>query len=224
MTIKRILTAPDPFLKQISKPVDSVTKEIQDLMNDMLETMYDAPGIGLAAVQIGVPLRVIVIDIAWRNEDGKKEPMYFVNPEIVSSVENLATYEEGCLSVPDQYAEIDRPEKCKVKYLDYDGNEQIISAEGMLATAVAMEQMPKPGMWDTLVAGVGNLFGVNGGNQGSLTESIQKEKTTTTTYSDGSVDTQSEIVTVLKSIDGQMGKVTQNTKKEVSVVAPRFGS
>ena len=98
MTIKRILTAPDPFLKQISKPVDSVTKEIQDLMDDMLETMYDAPGIGLAAVQIGVPLRVIVIDIAWRNEDGKKEPMYFVNPEIISTVENLATYEEGCLS------------------------------------------------------------------------------------------------------------------------------
>ena len=139
MTIKRILTAPDPFLKQISKPVDSVTKEIQDLMDDMLETMYDAPGIGLAAVQIGVPLRVIVIDIAWRNEDGKKEPMYFVNPEIISTVENLATYEEGCLSVPDQYAEIDRPEKCKVKYLDYDGNEQIMSAEGMLATCIQHE-------------------------------------------------------------------------------------
>ena len=97
-------------------------------------------------------------------------------------------------------------------------------AEGMLATAVAMEQMPKPGMWDTLVAGVGNLFGVNGGDQGSLTESIQKEKTTTTTYSDGSVDTQSEMITVLKSIDGQIGKVTQNTKKEVTVVSPRFGS
>ena len=139
MTIKRILTAPDPFLKQISKPADSVTKEIQDLMNDMLETMYDAPGIGLAAVQIGVPLRVIVIDIAWRNEDGKKEPMYFVNPEIISTVENLATYEEGCLSVPDQYAEIDRPEKCKVKYLDYDGNEKIMLAEGMLATCIQHE-------------------------------------------------------------------------------------
>ena len=139
MTIKRILTAPDPFLKQISKPVDSVTKEIQDLMDDMLETMYDAPGIGLAAVQIGVPLRVIVIDIAWRNEEGKKEPMYFVNPEIISTVENLSTYEEGCLSVPDQYAEIDRPEKCKVKYLDYDGNEQIMSAEGMLATCIQHE-------------------------------------------------------------------------------------
>lgn len=97
-------------------------------------------------------------------------------------------------------------------------------AEGMVKTAEAMEKMPKPGMWDTLVAGVGNLFGVNGGTQGSLTESVQSEKTVTTTYSDGSVDTQSEIVTVLKSIDGHMGKVTQNTKKEVTVTAPRFGS
>ena len=82
MTVKKILTAPDPFLKQISKPVDEVTKEIQDLMDDMLDTMYDAPGIGLAAVQIGVPLRVIVMDISWRNEEGIKEPLYFVNPEI----------------------------------------------------------------------------------------------------------------------------------------------
>ena len=97
-------------------------------------------------------------------------------------------------------------------------------AEGMVATAEAMDKMPKPGMWDTIVAGVGNLFGVNGGEQGSLTESVQKERTTTTTYSDGSVDTNIEMITVLKSIDGHMGKVTQNTKKEVTVTAPRFGS
>ena len=139
MTTKKILIAPDPFLKQISKPVDFVTKEIQILMDDMLDTMYDAPGIGLAAVQIGVPLRVIVIDIAWRNEDGKKEPMYFVNPEIISTVDSMSTYEEGCLSVPDQYAEIDRPEKCKIKYLDYMGNEQIMLAEGVLATCIQHE-------------------------------------------------------------------------------------
>ena len=94
----------------------------------------------------------------------------------------------------------------------------------MVATAEAMDKMPKPGMWDTIVAGVGNLFGVNGGEQGSLTESVQKERTTTTTYSDGSVDTNTEMITVLKSIDGHMGKVTQNTKKEVTVTAPRFGS
>ena len=98
MTVKKILTAPDPFLKQISKPVDEVTKEIQDLMDDMLDTMYDAPGIGLAAVQIGVPLRVIVMDISWRNEEGIKEPLYFVNPEITVKTKNLSTYEEGCLS------------------------------------------------------------------------------------------------------------------------------
>ena len=139
MAINRILTYPDPFLRKNCEDVDDVNDSIRQLMDDMLETMYDAPGIGLAAVQIGVPLRVIVIDIAWRNEDGKKEPMYFVNPEIISTVETLSTYEEGCLSVPDQYAEIDRPEKCKVKYLDYDGNEQIMSAEGMLATCIQHE-------------------------------------------------------------------------------------
>ena len=116
MTVKKILTAPDPFLKQISKPVDEVTKEIQDLMDDMLDTMYDAPGIGLAAVQIGVPLRVIVMDISWRNEEGIKEPLYFVNPEITVKTKNLSTYEEGCLSVPDQYAEIDRPEECEINF------------------------------------------------------------------------------------------------------------
>ena len=139
MTVKKILTAPDPFLKQISKPVDEVTKEIQDLMDDMLDTMYDAPGIGLAAVQIGVPLRVIVMDISWRNEEGIKEPLYFVNPEITVKTKNLSTYEEGCLSVPGQFAEIDRPDRCKVKYLDYDGKEQILNAEGLLATCIQHE-------------------------------------------------------------------------------------
>ena len=135
----QVLHFPDSRLRQKASNVTVFDEKLTKFANDMLETMYDAPGIGLAAVQIGAPLRVIVIDIAWRNEDGKKEPMYFVNPEIISTVENLATYEEGCLSVPDQYAEIDRPEKCKVKYLDYDGNEQIMLAEGMLATCIQHE-------------------------------------------------------------------------------------
>ena len=139
MTVKKILTAPDPFLKQISKPVDEVTKEIQDLMDDMLDTMYDAPGIGLAAVQIGVPLRVIVMDISWRNEEGIKEPLYFVNPEITVKTKNLSTYEEGCLSVPDQYAEIDRPEECEINFLDYNAKTSTLNAKGLLATCIQHE-------------------------------------------------------------------------------------
>ena len=137
MTVKKILTAPDPFLKQISKPVDEVTKEIQDLMDDMLDTMYDAPGIGLAAIQVGVPKRVIVIDIAPK--DQPKNPMFFVNPIITSKSKDNSIYEEGCLSVPGQFAEILRPDKCKLKYLDYYGQAKEIVAEGMLATCIQHE-------------------------------------------------------------------------------------
>jgi len=136
MTIKKILTEPDPFLRQKSRPVDKVDDSIRLLMDDMLETMYNAPGIGLAAIQIGIPKRVIVIDLA---RDNKKSPMYFVNPEIVSSSEMDATYEEGCLSVPDQFAEIDRPDKCHVKYLDYNGKEKNLNVEGLLATCIQHE-------------------------------------------------------------------------------------
>lgn len=139
MTIKKIIIAPDSFLKQISKPVESVTKNIQALMDDMLDTMYDAPGIGLAAVQIGTPLRVIVMDISWRSEEGTREPMYFINPKIISKSEDMATYEEGCLSVPNQYAEIDRPENCKVEYLDYNGKKAKLNAKGLLATCIQHE-------------------------------------------------------------------------------------
>ena len=139
MTIKKIITVPDPFLKQISNTVESVTKDIQILMDDMLDTMYDAPGIGLAAVQIGIPLRVIVMDISWKNEEGIREPMFFVNPKIVSKAEDMSTYEEGCLSVPNQYAEIDRPEKCTIEYVDYNGEEKILDAEGILATCIQHE-------------------------------------------------------------------------------------
>ena len=103
----------------------------------MLDTMYDAPGIGLAAIQVGVPKRIIVLDISKDPE--KKEPMYFVNPEIISASEKDATYEEGCLSVPGQFAEIDRPDSCIIKYLDYNGNSQELKADGLLATCIQHE-------------------------------------------------------------------------------------
>ena len=108
MTIRNILTEPDPFLRQKSKVVENVNDEIRSLMDDMLQTMYNAPGIGLAAIQIGVPKRVIVIDLSRDNEE--KNPLFFVNPEIISKSENDASYEEGCLSVPNQFAEISRPD------------------------------------------------------------------------------------------------------------------
>ena len=137
MAIRKILTEPDPFLRQKSKKVEKVDNEIKLLMNDMLETMYDAPGIGLAAIQVGTPLRVIVIDLAKEGE--KKEPLYFVNPEIITKSDQDATYEEGCLSVPNQFAEVDRPDKCQVNFLDYNGNPKIIKAEGLLATCIQHE-------------------------------------------------------------------------------------
>ena len=136
MTIKRILTEPDPFLRKKSENVEKVDDDIRQLMDDMLETMYNAPGIGLAAIQIGVPKRVIVMDISKGEE---KKPLYFVNPEIIWSSKEDATYEEGCLSVPGQFAEIDRPDKCHVKYLDYYGNKKELKAEGLLATCIQHE-------------------------------------------------------------------------------------
>ena len=137
MAIRKILTEPDLFLRQISKKVENVDDEIRILMDDMLETMYNAPGIGLAAIQVGVPLKVIVIDLSKDGE--KKTPMYFVNPEIISSSDQDATYEEGCLSVPNQFAEIDRPDKCQINFLDYNGEKKILKAEGLLATCVQHE-------------------------------------------------------------------------------------
>jgi peptide deformylase len=137
MTIRKILTEPDPFLRHKSEKVDQVNDEIRTLMDDMLETMYNAPGIGLAAIQIGILKRVIVIDLS--RDDEKKSPMYFVNPEIITNSNNNTAYEEGCLSVPGQFAEINRPDKCKVKYLDYDGKEKILEAQGLLATCIQHE-------------------------------------------------------------------------------------
>ena len=137
MTIRKILTEPDPFLRQKSKPVEKVDDSIRKIMDDMLETMYDAPGIGLAAIQIGIPKRIIVLDISKDPE--KKEPMYFVNPEKIYTSKDQATYEEGCLSVPGQFVEIDRPDKCHIKYLDYNGDFKELKAEGLLATCIQHE-------------------------------------------------------------------------------------
>ena len=136
MTIRKILTEPDPFLRQISQEVEKVDDEIRKLMDDMLETMYEAPGIGLAAIQIGVPKRVIVIDLSKEKE---KTPMYFVNPKAVIKSKNNSTYEEGCLSVPGQFAEVDRPNECHVRYLDYNGQNRELKAEGLLATCIQHE-------------------------------------------------------------------------------------
>ena len=137
MTIRKILTEPDPFLRQKSLDVEVVNDKIRSLMDDMLETMYNAPGIGLAAIQIGIPKRVIVIDLSRTEEE--KNPLYFVNPEIITNSKNDISYEEGCLSVPGQFAEINRPDKCRVKYLDYNGVEKITDADGLLATCIQHE-------------------------------------------------------------------------------------
>ena len=137
MALRQILTEPNKILRQKSTPVDKVDSDIKKLMDDMLETMYAAPGIGLAAIQVGVPKRVIVIDI--EQKEGQKNPMFFINPEIIDKSETQSTYEEGCLSVPGQFAEIDRPEKCYVKYLDYHGQPKEFKAEGMLATCIQHE-------------------------------------------------------------------------------------
>ena len=136
MAIRKILTEPDPFLRQKSTDVEKVDNNIRKLMDDMLETMYDAPGIGLAAIQIGVPKRVIVIDL-FRDE--KKNPLYFVNPKIIKKSDTDSTYEEGCLSVPGQFAEVDRPDKCHISFLDYNGKKQELKAEGLLATCIQHE-------------------------------------------------------------------------------------
>lgn len=142
MAVLPIVTIPDPLLKQVSKPVEKVDDKLRQLMDDMLETMYDAPGIGLAAIQVGQPIRVLVIDLGDKDGDTRGDspnPRFFVNPEIVWTSENLAEYNEGCLSVPEQYAVVDRPAECHLKYLDYDGNEQLLKADGLLATCIQHE-------------------------------------------------------------------------------------
>ena len=137
MSVKKILTEPNKLLRQVSKIVEKVGDEERVLMDDMLDTMYDAPGIGLAAIQIGIPKRIIVMDIS--RDENKKEPRYFVNPIIKNRNEEKAKYEEGCLSVPDQFAEIERPSACELEYLDYDGKKQLLKADGLLATCIQHE-------------------------------------------------------------------------------------
>ncbi|MBZ9789910.1 peptide deformylase [Rhizobium sp. 3T7] len=137
MTIKPLIILPDPLLRQVSKPIERVDADFQRLADDMLETMYDAPGIGLAAIQIGVPRRMLVIDVSREGEE--KQPLVFVNPEILASSDERSVYEEGCLSIPDYYAEVERPATVTVKYLDRDGKEQAVQADGLLATCLQHE-------------------------------------------------------------------------------------
>ena len=137
MAVKTILTEPNKILRQVSLPVENVSNEERRLMDDMLESMYHAKGIGLAAIQIGVPKRIIVMDISKGEKE--KNPLYFVNPVIKNKNTELSTYEEGCLSVPNYFAEIDRPKKCDVEYLDYNGKKKVLNAEGLLATCIQHE-------------------------------------------------------------------------------------
>ena len=137
MALREILTVPHPVLKQVSTKVEVVDDELRALMDDMLETMYDAPGIGLAAVQIGVPKRVIVMDLAGKDEP--KAPRYFVNPEILWASEETAPYEEGCLSVPEIYDEVERPARVKLRYMNYQGETIEEDAEGLYAVCIQHE-------------------------------------------------------------------------------------
>jgi len=137
MAIREILTVPNPILKQVSKPVDEVTDETRALMDDMLQTMYAAPGIGLAAVQIGVPVNVIVMDLAKDEED--PAPKYFVNPEILELDDDFVPYDEGCLSVPEVFDTVDRPKRAQITYLNYNGERVTEWAEGLYAVCIQHE-------------------------------------------------------------------------------------
>jgi len=137
MTVRDIVLIPDPVLRVECTPVAAVDDDVRALMDDMLETMYDAPGIGLAAIQIGVTRRIVVIDVS--KEDDDKNPIFLINPEIVWTSEETSVYEEGCLSIPEFYDEVERPAACKVKYLDRDGKPQEMDCDGLLATCVQHE-------------------------------------------------------------------------------------
>ena len=137
MTKRKIVIEPDAILMKKSDPLEKVDNDIRKLLNEMLETMYSAPGIGLAAVQIGILKRVIVIDTSKEKE--KKNPIFMINPEIISKSNKTSIYEEGCLSLPGHFAEIERPAECLVKFLDYNGKEKEINADGLLATVIQHE-------------------------------------------------------------------------------------
>ncbi len=137
MAIRPIIILPDPKLRLVSEPVKTVDDDTRKLLDEMVETMHDAPGIGLAAVQIGVLKRLVVIDLAKKDEP--PQPHYFVNPEVVWSSDEKSVYEEGCLSIPEYYEEVERPARIRAKFLDRDGKPQEIEAEGLLATALQHE-------------------------------------------------------------------------------------
>ncbi|WP_281016815.1 MULTISPECIES: peptide deformylase [unclassified Minwuia] len=137
MALLPIITAPDPRLKVRSEAVGQIDDELRAFMDDMLETMYDAPGVGLSAIQVGVPKRVMVVDCA--DDGAAANPIYLINPEILESSEDLRAYEEGCLSLPEQYAEVERPATIRVKYLDQHGATQELTADGLLATCIQHE-------------------------------------------------------------------------------------
>ena len=137
MAIKKILIEPNKILRQVSQPVIEVNKEIQSILDDMLETMYSANGIGLAAIQIGVPKNLVVIDLLTKEK--KNNPMFFVNPKILKKSSKMSKYEEGCLSIPNLFAEVKRPSECEIEYLDYEGNKKSLKATGLLATCIQHE-------------------------------------------------------------------------------------
>lgn len=137
MTIKPLIYLPDPVLREVSKPIETIDGSVRKLAKDMLATMYDAPGIGLAAIQVGVPLQMLVIDLA--KDDAPKEPQIYINPQILSSSDDRSIYEEGCLSIPEYYAEVERPAAVRVAYLDEHGAKKEIEAEGLLATCLQHE-------------------------------------------------------------------------------------
>ena len=142
MAILPIYETPDPVLRQISRPVEDVTDEVRKLIDDMFDTMYAAPGIGLAAVQVGVARRLLVIDLQEPEEEGGKpirDPRVFINPEILETSETTRPYQEGCLSVPDQYAEVLRPERVRARWLDRDGTAHDEWLEGLLAICLQHE-------------------------------------------------------------------------------------
>ncbi|MDP4002442.1 peptide deformylase [Methylobacterium sp. NEAU K] len=137
MTIRPLVILPDPVLRRISDPVGPITSEIRTLVADMFETMYDAPGVGLAAIQVGVAKRIVTIDTS--KEENVREPRVFIDPEVVWSSEERRVYDEGCLSIPEYYAEVERPDRVRVKFRDLDGKELEIEADGLLATCIQHE-------------------------------------------------------------------------------------
>lgn len=137
MTTRNIIIEPDPILRKKCQPLESVDDSTRELMRDMIETMYNAPGIGLAAIQVGILKRIIVIDIS--KDEKKKDPLFIINPEITYRSKNTSVYEEGCLSLPGQFAEIERPAECKLRYINFDGKLTELKAEGLLATCIQHE-------------------------------------------------------------------------------------